>query len=364
MTLRTSDVDVTDVPTPSTVANGPLSTPASALRSARRSRRRRRTLIVAFLIVAVAAVYIVSLMWGENVYSPAEIVRVIRGEQVPGASYSIGELRLPRATMGLLAGFAFGAAGVTFQTMLRNQLASPDIIGISAGASAAGVIGIVIFGMSQSQVSIVALIASLLVALAIYLLSYKDGFVGTRLILIGIGVAAMLHSVVTYALSQASTWDLPSATRWLTGSLNAATWERTLPLLVVVSALMPIMLAFSRSLDLLRLGDDSATALGARVTLARVSLIICSVILIAVATAACGPVAFVAFLSGPIAARIVGPGGPLIVPSALTGALIILLSDLVGQYALGTRYPVGVITGALGAPFLIYLLVRSNRSTL
>lgn len=363
MTLRTHQAGAVEQAERQEGAAPALSESASEIRSARRSRLRRRTLMTAVLVLLVAAVYVVSLMWGEIVYSPSEILRVIGGEQVPGASYSVGELRLPRATMGLLAGLAFGAAGVTFQTMLRNQLASPDIIGISAGASAAGVIGIVIFGMSQSQVSILALIASLLVALAIYLLSYRDGFVGTRLILIGIGVAAMLHSVVTYALSQASTWDLPSATRWLTGSLNGATWERTLPLVVTVCLLLPVMLSFGRSLDLLRLGDESAAALGVRVTLARVSLIVCSVILIAVATAACGPVAFVAFLSGPIAARLI-PGGSLLVPSALVGALIILTSDLVGQYALGTRYPVGVITGALGAPFLIHLLIRSNRSTL
>ena len=335
-------------------------TGVEALVAERRSRQRRRTITLALLGAAVFAVYLVSLMWGEVFYGPGEIVRVMRGELVPGASYSVGELRLPRATMGLLAGFAFGLAGVTFQTMLRNQLASPDIIGISAGASAAGVIGIVIFGLSQTAVSIVSLIASLLVAFAIYVLSSRGGFAGTRLILIGIGVAAMLQSVVTYALSQASTWDLPTATRWLTGSLNGATWERLLPLAVTVGILLPTMVALGRGLELLRLGDDTAAALGVHVNATRLSLIVCAVILIAVATAACGPIAFVAFLAGPIATRLVS--GSLIIPSALVGALIILCSDLAGQYLLGTRYPVGVITGALGAPFLIYLLIRSNRA--
>lgn len=334
---------------------------AQGLRDSRRGRIRRRTIITSILIALVAVVFAVSLMWGETVYSPSEVLAVIRGEDVPGASFTVGVLRLPRATMGLLAGIAFGAAGVTFQTMLRNQLASPDIIGISSGASAAGAIGIVVFGMGQSQVSVLALVTSLTVALLIYLLSYKGGFAGTRLILIGIGFAALLQSVVTYALSQASTWDLPTATRWLTGSLNGATWERTTPLALTVVLLIPIMLIFGRSMNVLRLGDETAKGLGVKVNTTRIVMIVCAVILIAVATSACGPIAFVAFVSGPIAARIVGPGGNLTIPSAAVGALVILTADLVSQYFLGTRYPVGVLTGALGAPFLIYLLARSNR---
>lgn len=332
------------------------------LRASRRRRLGRRAWITGVLLLLLAAVFCFSLMWGEVFYTPAEVVRVILGQQVPGASYTVGNLRLPRATMGLAAGLAFGAAGVTFQTLLRNQLASPDIIGISTGASAAGVIGIVIFGLGQTQVSVVALIAALSVALLIYGLSYKGGFAGTRLILIGIGMAAILQSVVTYALSQADTWDLPTATRWLTGSLNGATWERTLPLLLTVVVLLPVMLLFGHHLNALRLGDDSAAGLGVPVQLTRICVIIAAVTLIAVATAACGPIAFVAFVSGPIAARLLGPSASLVFPAAVIGALIVLTADLVGQFFLGTRYPVGVITGALGAPFLIYLLVRSNRA--
>ncbi|WP_147599208.1 FecCD family ABC transporter permease [Flaviflexus massiliensis] len=362
LTSPQSQPDDTSTNTPSDSGNASDSGDLTdTLRKARRSRIRRRSLVTVVLVFLVAGIYLVNLMWGEVVYSPADVSAVIRGEDVQGASYSVGVLRLPRATMGLLAGIAFGAAGVTFQTMLRNQLASPDIIGISSGASAAGVIGIVIFGMGQTQVSIVALIASLTVALLIYLLSYRGGFAGTRLILIGIGFAALLQSVVTYALSQASSWDLPTATRWLTGSLNGATWERTGPLAATALALLPIMLLFGRNLNVLRLGDETARGLGVRVNLTRVVMIVCAVILIAVATSACGPIAFVAFVSGPIAARIVGPGGSLTIPAALVGALVVLVSDLVSQYFLGVRYPVGVLTGALGAPFLIYLLARSNR---
>ncbi len=318
--------------------------------------------MTASLALAIVATYAVTLMVGNTFYGPSEVIRVILGEQVPGASFTVGDLRLPRATLGVLAGFSFGIAGVTFQTMLRNPLASPDIIGISSGASAAAVIGIVIFSWSETAVSVAALVAALATALGIYLLSFRHGFAGTRLILIGIGVGAMLDSVVSYTLSRAAAWDMQSALQWLTGSLNGATWERVTPLAVACAVLVPLLLAQGRNLGVLRLGDDAASGLGVRVGLSRVLLIMAAVALLAFATAACGPIAFVAFMAGPIAARIVGPSGSLLLPAALVGALLVLLADLVGQFAFDHRYPVGVVTGVLGAPFLIYLLVRINRA--
>lgn len=337
-------------------------TPAQ-LHHARRRRQLSRGGLLTGLTVIAVALYGFSLMWGETFYSPAAVFTVLTGGDAPnGAEYAVAGLRLPRATLGLAAGLCFGAAGVTFQSMLRNQLASPDIIGISAGASAAGVVGIVSFGLGQAQVSVVALIAALLTALVIYLVSVRGNFSSTRLILVGIGVAAMLQSVVTYTLSKADTWDLPTATRWLTGSLNGATWERTAPVLLTCLVGVPVLLILSRGLEMLRLGDDTATALGVRVPVVRITAILVAVTLVAVATAACGPIAFVAFMAGPIAARIMGSGGSLLLPAALCGGILVLAADLIGQYFLGTRYPVGVVTGALGAPFLIYLLIRSNRS--
>lgn len=332
------------------------------LATAHRRRQQRQRRITTALALAVLLLFLLSLLVGETFYAPVEVMQVIFGQPVPGASYTVGELRLPRATLGLLAGLAFGAAGVTFQTMLRNQLASPDIIGISSGASAAGVIAIVIFHLNQLAVSFFALLAALATALLIYLLSHRGGFTGTRLILVGIGIAAMLQAVVTYALSRAAVWDLPTATRWLSGSLNGATWERTLPLLLTCLIALPVLLGLTRQLHLLRLGEELATGLGVPVTTTRLVLIISTVALIAVATAACGPTAFVAFLAGPIAARLVGPAASLLLPAALIGALLVLGADLAGQHLLATRYPVGVITGVLGAPYLLYLLIRSNPS--
>lgn len=333
-----------------------------AIRAARRRRATRHAVIVGALAVLVAGLWAASLMVGDSFYSPEDVWRVILGETVPGASFNVGVLRLPRATLGLLAGLAYGAAGVSFQTLLRNQLASPDIIGISAGASAAGVFGIVLLGLSDLAVAGLALVAALVTAVAIYLLSFKGGFAGTRLILIGIGISAMLGSVVSWVLSKANQWDLATATRWLTGSLNGATWERVAPLAVCCLVVLPALWLSASPLATLRFGDDTAAGLGVRVTSVRLWTIVASVLLVAVATASCGPVAFVAFMSGPIAARLCRSAPSLVLPSSLVGAALVLGSDLAGQYLLGTRYPVGVITGALGAPFLVYLLIRSNRS--
>ncbi|GMA40864.1 hypothetical protein GCM10025883_29090 [Mobilicoccus caccae] len=221
---------------------------------------------------------------------------------------------------------------------------------------------IVYFQADDLVVSFVAVLASLATALLIYVLAYVDGMAGTRLILIGIGIAAMLKAVVSYALASAAAWDLQTAMRWLTGSVNGATWESVAPLAVATLVIAPILLAHGRGLRLLQHGDDAAAALGVNVERTRIVTILGAVGLIAFATAAAGPISFVAFLAGPIASRLVRSGGSLMLPAALVGALLVLGADLFGQFAFDTRYPVGVVTGVLGAPYLVYLLVRTNRS--
>ena len=328
----------------------------------RRHRSRRRLSVIAALAVLILIVFAVSLMIGNTFYPLQDVFGVMLGQDVAGATFTVGRLRLPRAVLAIVVGLSFGLAGVTFQTMLRNPLASPDIIGISSGASAAAAFAIVILGLSGTTVSVFAIVAGLVVTLVIYLLSTSSGSAGTRLILIGIGVAAMLEALTQYVLSQAGQWELQEALRWLTGSLNGSTWDQVWPTLIALALLGPLLLSRSRDLDAMRLGEDAAAALGVRVDRTRLIVVIAAVGLVAFATAAAGPIAFVAFLSGPIAARIVGPHGSMLIPSALVGALLVLVADLVGQNFLGLRYPVGVVTGVLGAPYLVYLIVRTNRA--
>ncbi|SIO94078.1 FecCD family ABC transporter permease [Vibrio spartinae] len=331
------------------------------VRSARQQRMRRWSLLTLGLLILAGSAWCLTLILGQSYTSPAVVWGVLQGEHIPGASFTVGYLRLPRAMISLLVGMSFGLAGVAFQTMLRNPLASPDIVGVSSGASAAAVFAIIVLNMDGSAVAIFSILVGLAVALTVYGLSYKNGVAGTRLILIGIGISAMIESYIAYLLSQASSWDLQEAMRWLTGSVNSVQIHQSISLLISLVIFGSLLLSQTKSLDALRLGDDTAAALGVNITVTRIIVMVCAVGLIAVATAVTGPIAFVAFLSGPIAARMVGSNGTLFIPAALVGAVLVLTGDYIGQFLLPSRYPVGVITGALGAPYLIYLIIRVNR---
>ncbi len=344
-----------------TAASLDLEARIDQVRAGRRRRSRRWTIAVISLAVVALALVCAQIMLGKTIYPVSDVVGVILGESVPGASFTVGTLRIPRALIGLLAGLAFGAAGPTFQTMLRNPLASPDVIGISAGASAAAVISLVVLHWSGTATMFLSLIAGVATAALIYLAARGGGSTGGRLILIGIGVGAMLDAVVSYVIQRAAQWDVPVAMRWLTGSLNSARWENVLPIALAVVVLIPLLIVLSRQLRALELGDEAAVSLGVRVDVLRVMLILAAVALTCVATATTGPIAFVAFLAGPIVSRIVGAGTSLTLPAALMGACLVLTADLIGQFAFDTRFPVGVITGILGAPYLLYLLIRTSR---
>jgi len=325
----------------------------------RRARRRRIGIVALFALLVVLAAGM--LVLGQTSYPIGDVLRVIVGQDVPGASFTIGRLRLPRLAAGALAGLAFGVAGSTFQTLLRNPLASPDVIGITSGASVAAVLSLVVLHWSAGATTALALGVGIATAVAIYAAARGAESTGGRLILIGIGVGAMMNAVVQFLVQRAAEWDVSVAMRWLTGSLNGVRLEDLGLLAIATVVLVPIVAVLSRDLRALELGDASATALGVRVDRARVLLIVAAVALACFATATTGPIAFVAFLSGPIAKRIVGPGGSLTIPAALVGACLVLLADLIGQFGFDTAFPVGVITGIVGAPYLIFLLIRTSR---
>ena len=340
-----------------------LPAPASVdlVRTGRQRRVRRRRIAMAVMAVLIVVLFGAMLMLGRTIYPASDVIAVLTGDQVTGASFTVGTLRLPRALTAVLAGIAFGVAGATFQTLLRNPLASPDVIGISSGASAAAILSIVILHWGSTATMGLALAAGILTALIIYLAARAGDSTGGRLILIGIGVGAMLDAVVAFLLVRAAVYDLSVAARWMTGSLNGSRMADIPALAVAVIVLVPIVLVLQRNLGALELGDASATALGVRVDRTRMVLVVAAVALVCVATATTGPIASVAFLAGPIAARIVGPGVPVIAPAALTGACLVMAADLIGQFAFDMKFPVGVITGILGAPYLIYLLTRTAR---
>jgi iron-siderophore transport system permease protein len=322
---------------------------------------RARVVSVALLVVT-SVVFSVSISVGDFPIPLRDVIPAIFGRGSPDADFIVRTLRLPRAVAALLVGSAFGLSGSVFQLLARNPLASPDIIGITSGASASAVFMIVVIGAGANAVSVGALIGSLFTAMAIYGLAYKRGVSSYRLVLVGIGVAAVLNAITSYLLTRAEILDAQRATVWLTGSLNARGWEQVRPLAVAMSVLCPALALLVRPMGGLQLGDDVAKGLGISVERAKAGLIVVAVALCAVATSTAGPVAFVAFLAGPIARRLAGGSHLALLPAALVGALLLLASDLIARRAFApTELPVGVVTGIVGAPYLVWLLARANR---
>ena len=325
-----------------------------------RKRQRRYVFTALTLLFLTLLLACIMMVCGNTVYSPKTVLRVLSGEDVEGAVFTIKTLRLPRMLTAILCGLAFGMAGNTFQQLLGNPLASPDIIGVTSGASVAAVFGILVLKLDGGTVSLMAVFSGLLVSALIYFLSQGGGFSNARLILTGIGMQAFLSAVISWMLLKASEYDVANALRWLSGSLNGVKLENVPRLTLVVFGAGGAILLLNRQLSMLQLGEAHAVTLGVNVRRIRLALILLALLLVAFATSVTGPVASVAFLSGPIATRLSGNGKNGMLTSALTGSTLVLASDLIGQFALPSRYPVGVVTGILGAPYLLFLLLQMN----
>ncbi|MFD1427011.1 iron complex transport system permease protein [Kroppenstedtia sanguinis] len=324
-------------------------------------RKRRWVFVTSLLSVLAVALCCAMLLLGNTIYPVDVVIRSLLGEEIPGANFAVNMIRLPRMLSGLFAGFAFGVAGYIFQTLLRNPLANPNILGITSGSSAAAVFCITVLHASKTVESIAAVIGGLITVIVMYLFSRGRSFSIGRLIIVGIGLQAMLDAVISYLILQSAQQDIAGALRWLSGSLNGIKMDEVLPLMTIVAVLTPIMLLLSKQLSMLELGDPMATSLGVATDRLRVILIVSSVFMIAMATATTGPIAFLSFLAGPIANRLVGVSASNLLPAGLVGANLVLFADLIGQFAFEYRFPVGVITALIGAPYLIYLLIRMNR---
>lgn len=335
---------------------------APGLKKARSRRARRTLLTLAAISLVCLGLFACNVLLGSFTVTIPDFFAILFGKNIRGATFIVMENKLPRSVLGVLVGAAFGISGAIFQSLLRNPLASPDVIGISSGASAFAVVAIVMFGASGVPVSLIAIAGALIVATVIFLLSYRNGqAAGGRLILMGIGVSAMMGAVVTFLLQRADVNKATDAYLWMTGSLNSSSWQRISALCIGLLIVLPFVAALARRLRALQLGDDLAAGLGVNVNRTRLFLVLSGVLLAALATAAAGPIAFVAFLAGPIARRLLG-GRVSLTAAALVGACITLAADYIGAYMLGNvTMPVGVITGAAGAPFLLYLLIMNNK---
>jgi iron complex transport system permease protein len=233
---------------------------------------------------------------------------------------------------------------------------------VTYGASAFAVFAIVTLGFTGVAVSAFAIVGAVLTAFLMYVLAWRHGVSSYRLILIGIGIGAIATSVTSYLLTKARVEIAQQALIWLTGSLNGRDWSNVRSLAITFVVLLPFLVFLVHQLRILQLGDETAYGLGLRVEVSRLGLIVIAVLLAAVATAAAGPIGFVAFVAPPIARRLTRSPGPAMITSGLLGALVVGVSDLVAQHAFGdTQMPVGVVTGVVGAPYLMFLLARTNR---
>ncbi|GAA1857032.1 iron ABC transporter permease [Paeniglutamicibacter psychrophenolicus] len=350
-------------PPPGATRSKPRHTPGPPHQSTPRPGRRIGPVARVNLLAAAGIVVAVllNLVAGRHPIAIDDLLAALAGERVPGVSFMLWEDRLPQAAVGVLAGAAFGASGAIFQRMLRNPLASPDVIGVGYGASAAAVAGMLFFGAQGIGLSLIACAGALAVALLIYAIADAGKHTGARLILAGIAVAAMLQGIISYLLTRTDIRMASDALRWLTGSLSASTWDRAGLLGAALAILLPLLVPAAAKLRILELGDDTAAGLGLGVRSTRLGLILLGVGLCAVATAVTGPLAFVAFLAGPLALRLCN-GRSHLGSAAGIGALLVVSATFIATNILpDIQLPVGVVTGALGAPFLIWVLVRSNK---
>jgi len=353
-----------------TAGTDALTATARRARPAVARRRRRRVAVVsAACLGVVVSAALAGLVAGSSSLTIPDAVLTLVGRGTAGQELIVVGLRLPRVAGAVLVGAALGLAGALTQAFARNPLATPDILGITWGAGLGAVAAIVLGGGGYSVaagllglgIPAMAAIGALGTALVVYGLSWRRGVDSFRLILIGIGATAALRGATEWLVARADITDAANASQWLVGSLSGISWASVWPVLVVLVVVAPIALTQSRALEVSQLGDDVSTGLGLPLQRHRLLVIGCAVALTAAAVSASGPLLFVAFVAPQIALRLAGTARPPMAVSALLGALIVVGGDALARAVLPGELPIGVITTVLGAPYLIWLLIRGRR---
>jgi iron complex transport system permease protein len=322
-----------------------------------------RTVTICAVLLAVAlAIALVTLASGEYQVPLLDVVRALLGQAEGRIHMVVVEWRLPRTALALILGAALGISGTIFQSLTRNPLGSPDIIGFDAGAYTGALVVIILLQGGYFMIAGGALVGGLATALLVYFLAYSRGVQGFRLIIVGIGVSAMLSSLNTWMLLRAKLEVAMAAAIWGAGSLNGLGLDRLASAALVLLVLIPLALVMARPMAQLELGDDAARALGVRAEPTRLGLLVLGVALTATVTAAAGPIGFVALAAPQLARRVTGSAGVAMLPSAAMGALLLAAADYVAQRAFApTQLPVGIVTVSLGGVYFVWLLLREAR---
>lgn len=330
------------------------------------------------LAVSVAGLLLLGLLvaldlaLGDFPLPVGEVLTTLLGQGDAGQELIVLDLRLPQTLVAVLTGAALGLSGALTQTFARNPLASPDILGVTEGAAAGAVAVIVLTGVTGYSGGLVggtlqavglplaAFVGALLTATLLYVLSWRRGIDGQRLVLVGIGLGAALMALTSWLLVRARIEDAASAQVWLSGSLTGRGWDQATPLVWTLAVLVPVSLLLVRTLNALQLGDEPARGLGVRLQTTQLLTLLAAVGLAAVAVSAVGPLEFVAFVVPQVALRLVGGSRPPVVASMVYGACLVVGADLITRVVLPFAMPAGLVTAAIGAPYLIWLLLRAN----
>ena len=327
--------------------------------------RRSARFKACLLLLGLAAIGLCALTLTGGAFAPAphRVAVTLLGRGDALASLILLDLRLPRLLAAFGVGAALGASGAIFQRLARNPLASPDLVGFTVGSASGALITLLWLQLGGAALMLGALSGGLLAAVLVAGLAALAGIRGERMILLGIAVSALLASLNEYLLTRAELDEAQEARLWLFGSLDMLTWSRTLTLLAGCLLLLPLAAWLARRLRLLELGDDLARALGLAV-LPRQNLLLVAVALAALAIATAGPIGFVALAAPQLARRLTRSADLGILAPALLGACLTALADLLAQRLLAPfQIPVGLLTGALGGLYLIFLLSREWRRT-
>jgi iron complex transport system permease protein len=324
----------------------------------------RRATVVSLALAGIAAVLVlVSLATGTASVPFADAMRAAVGLDTGTiADFIVGQVRAPRVFTAALVGALLAASGAVLQSVARNQLASPDLIGISSGAAAGAVFFIWLTGVTSSlAIAPSAIAGALLMSALIVVLGSKGRIEPMRMIIAGIGLGFVAVSATTYLLTKIPERLVPHAYAWTVGSTNARTWQHVLVGAISVAVIVPAVLALSRGIRTLEMGDDLAAGLGVRVARVRLVAVIVAACAAGMAAALVGPIAFIALVAPALARRVVKSGAYAVVPAMLMGVVLTLLADYAAREMFSpTQLPIGLFTALVGGPYLIYLLVRSR----
>lgn len=319
--------------------------------------------VLGLALAGILAVLAIGVGSGDFPLSPAEVLAALLGQGDERSQFVVWTLRLPRLLSAVLVGAALAVSGAIFQSMTRNPLVAPDIIGISGGASLAAV-SVIVLGGPTALIGPAAFAGGLVAAIAVYLLAWRGGLGQMRLVLIGIGVGALTTAGIDVLLTRGEIWEVQRATIWLIGSLYGSGWQDVQLMAGALVVLLPATFMLARGLTTLQLGDEAAAGLGLRLERTRLALVVVGVGLAAVSVTVAGPIGFVAFIAPHLARRLARASGSGVLPAtAAIGAFLLIGADIIARRIIDpAEIPVGIITVLLGAPYFLWLLARAARS--